>query len=125
MAHSMEFLTLGERVEHAIAALPTLSKEEIPLDDACPICLQGFGAIYEGKAQEEVAADNGLPNGTDPEEHRGVTKLSGCGHVFCRFDLIEWIRGWHGTCPACRAEFANIRPPSYSEDGSSDGIRAQ
>lgn len=86
MTHPMEFLTLGERVEHAIAALPTLSKEEIPLDDACPICLQGFEAIYEGKAQEEVAVDNGLPNGTDPEEHRGVTKLSGCGHVFCRFE---------------------------------------
>lgn len=31
------------------------------------------------------------------------------------------VAGQHGTCPACRAQFANIRPLSYSEDGSSDG----
>ena len=86
MADVTEFLTLGERVEHAIAALPTLSREEIPLDDACPICLQSFEAIFGGHAQEEHATNDGPPNGTDPEEHRGVTKLAGCGHVFCRFE---------------------------------------
>ncbi|TFY59998.1 hypothetical protein EVJ58_g5424 [Rhodofomes roseus] len=121
MADSTEFMTLGERVEHAVATLPTLGKEEIPLDDACPICFQNFEAIFEGKTQEDTTFDNALLIASDPEELRGVTQLRGCGHVFCRKDLIEWIRGWHGTCPACRAQFANIRPPSDSEDGSSDG----
>ena len=87
MADPAVYLSLSERVEHAIAALPTLSKEEIPLDDTCPICLQGFEAIYEGRAHEDgLAMSSALPNGADPEELRGVTKLSGCGHIFCRLE---------------------------------------
>ncbi|KAF8192557.1 hypothetical protein BJ912DRAFT_1057906 [Pholiota molesta] len=52
----------------------------------------------------------------------GVTKLEGCGHVFCRRDLTEWIRSQHGSCPTCRHTFLNIRPLSaVSDDESSDG----
>lgn len=87
MADPAVYLSLSQRVEHAIAALPTLRKEEIPLDDTCPICLQSFEAIHEGRAHEDgLAWSNALPNGADPVELRGVTMLSGCGHVFCRLE---------------------------------------
>lgn len=87
MARAAFHLSLSQRVEHAIAALPTLSKEDIPLEDTCPICLQGFEAIYEGRAHEDVLAmSHTLPSGADPEELRGVTKLNGCGHIFCRLE---------------------------------------
>jgi len=39
----------------------------------------------------------------------------------CVFSLVEWIRGYHGTCPTCRHKFLDIKPPSDSDYESSDG----
>lgn len=107
-----------ERMCLAISSLPTLEEKDIPLDESCPICLNSFKSIHEGETQSDGTLVGLLVH---PIELRGVTKLEGCGHVFCRVDLIEWIRGRHGTCPACRHQFANIRPLTESDYESSDG----
>ncbi|KAJ8475146.1 hypothetical protein ONZ45_g15712 [Pleurotus djamor] len=60
------------------------------------------------------------PLGNEGDES-GVTKLTACGHIFCRKDLIAWIRGLHGSCPTCRHIFLDVRPISDSDDESSDG----
>ncbi|KAI0637999.1 hypothetical protein C8Q77DRAFT_1088849 [Trametes polyzona] len=72
--------------------------------------------MLDGKAAE--AASGEAPN---PDESVGVTKLVSCGHIFCRACLVEWIRGRHGSCPSCRNVFSSIRPPSDSDNESSDG----
>lgn len=35
--------------------------------------------------------------------------------------LVQWIQSRHGTCPTCRFPFLDVRPPSDSDDESSDG----
>ncbi|GBE79767.1 hypothetical protein BKA93DRAFT_821456 [Sparassis latifolia] len=112
------FLTTQERIGLAISKLPTLTKSQIPLDDSCPICLISFKAIYDKPEDRENELVGLTP---EPIPLGGVTKLDVCGHVFCREDLIEWIRGRHGTCPACRHTFLNVRPISDSDYESSDG----
>lgn len=81
--HDEFFLTTQERVALAISRLPTLTKNEIPLDDACPICLISLSSIYEGRSQDEGTLV-GLT--AQPISLSGVTKLDGCGHVFCRVE---------------------------------------
>jgi len=51
----------------------------------------------------------------------GVVKLAGCGHVFCRRDVIEWVDSAHGSCPACRDTFFHFSQLSESDYESSDG----
>ncbi|KAI0368083.1 hypothetical protein BV20DRAFT_485864 [Pilatotrama ljubarskyi] len=109
-------LTVQERIQLAITKLPTLSNAEIPLQESCPICLNSFDVIVEGKAIDEAGAE-----APEPGELAGVTKLVACGHIFCRACLVEWIRGRHGSCPSCRNVFSSIRPPSDSDVESSDG----
>ncbi|KAJ3557515.1 hypothetical protein NM688_g1436 [Phlebia brevispora] len=113
-------LTTEQRIGRAIAKLPTLSKDKIPLNDPCPICLLPFSSILEGTAQsmETAVLGGGTP---DRVNLCGITKLEGCGHMFCRADLIEWIQGRHGTCPACRHAFLDVKPISDSDNESSDG----
>ncbi|OCH92209.1 hypothetical protein OBBRIDRAFT_886482 [Obba rivulosa] len=105
-------LTVPQRMGLAISRLPILKKDEIPLDDTCPICLNLFSHILEG----EVQIDSTLV-GLAPKHLvlSGVTKLEGCGHIFCRVDLIDWILSRHGTCPACRHEFCNLGTYSDSD----------
>ncbi|PCH41495.1 hypothetical protein WOLCODRAFT_137425 [Wolfiporia cocos MD-104 SS10] len=112
------FLSTHERMALAISELPTLAKESIPLGDSCPICLNTFESIYEGHVQNEGLS---AEIAAEPVALMGVTKLEGCGHIFCRVDMVEWIRGRHGTCPTCRHQFANIRPITESDYESSDG----
>ncbi|KAI0723108.1 hypothetical protein C8Q76DRAFT_721605 [Earliella scabrosa] len=109
-------LSVQERIQLAISRLPVLSKDEIPLDDSCPICINPFEAILDGKAREGLGEES-----PQDDELAGVTKLVGCGHIFCKACLVEWIRGRHGTCPSCRNVFSSIRPPSDSDNESSDG----
>ena len=72
-------LSVQERIQLAISRLPVLAKEEIPLDDSCPICINSFEAVLEGKVHE------GLGEALlELDELAGVTKLVGCGHIFCR-----------------------------------------
>ncbi|TFK43579.1 hypothetical protein BDQ12DRAFT_675206 [Crucibulum laeve] len=100
-------LSTADRICLAIEHLPVLSKDQVRLDDSCPICLMPLESLF-------IPPD-------DETDDAGVTKLPGCGHVFCRKDLSEWIRSQHGSCPTCRHVFLNIRPPSDSDDESSDG----
>ncbi|KAF5369857.1 hypothetical protein D9758_001097 [Tetrapyrgos nigripes] len=94
-------------VESFIESLPALHKSTIPPDESCPICLLSFEDILHDETQEDPLS--------------GVTKLPSCHHVFCRRDLVEWIRGMNGKCPYCRHAFLDIRPPSDSDGESSDG----
>ncbi|KAG7449315.1 uncharacterized protein BT62DRAFT_992354 [Guyanagaster necrorhizus] len=96
-----------QRVGQLIQSLVVLEKHTVPLQDSCPICLIPFSDFFDD-------GDNLAPD-------CGVTKLDGCGHIFCRKDLTEWIRTLHGSCPTCRHIFLDIRPPSESDDESSDG----
>ncbi|KAI0772058.1 hypothetical protein BD413DRAFT_548014 [Trametes elegans] len=107
-------LTTQERIQRAISRLPVLSKAEVPQNDPCPICLNPFDTLLDGKPVEAAP---------DLESHlTGVTKLVACGHIFCRPCLVEWIRGRHGSCPSCRNVFSGIQPASDDEydDESTD-----
>ncbi|KAK7696048.1 hypothetical protein QCA50_000689 [Cerrena zonata] len=119
MADDDQFIpmTTLERIAQVIHRLPILTKEEVPMEDSCPICLMALSSIVEGSIQNEGSLEM---CGRDVQLS-GITKLEGCGHVFCRVDLIEWIRGRHGTCPACRHTFLDVKPLSESEYESSDG----
>ncbi|EIW82062.1 hypothetical protein CONPUDRAFT_81622 [Coniophora puteana RWD-64-598 SS2] len=99
-----------ERIQFALDDLPVLPAGDIPKDDSCPICLLSFASIIEEKNEEDADAVYG-----------GVTKVTSCGHVFCRKDLSEWIKGFHGSCPTCRHPFVDIQPPEDSDAESSDG----
>ena len=70
-------------IAETIRRLPVLRKDELPLDDNCPICFQGFGSITDGDAQNEETLK--LENGEEVHLN-GVTKLEGCGHIFCRLE---------------------------------------
>ena len=72
-------LSVQERIQLAISRLPALSKDEIPLDDSCPICINPFEAILDGKAREGLGEES-----PQDDELAGVTKLVGCGHIFCK-----------------------------------------
>ncbi|TFK75964.1 hypothetical protein BDN72DRAFT_359258 [Pluteus cervinus] len=85
-----------ERIKQVIDHLPVLVEGVVTLEDACPICLNTFGSIFEDTS-------------VDPQ-YRGVTLLEGCGHFFCRKDLIQWIRDRHGSCPTCRHVFLDVQP---------------
>ena len=71
--------TPEQRIERAIQKLPTLSAQNVPLGDSCPICLMSFSSVLSG---ENVGPDA-------PGELAGVTKLQGCGHVFCRLECVH------------------------------------
>ncbi|KAG6855144.1 hypothetical protein C0991_006073 [Blastosporella zonata] len=68
-----------------------------------------------------VLAAKDIPDDEDSYGESGVTKLVACNHIFCRKDLTQWIQSMHGNCPTCRHIFLDIRPPSDSDDESSDG----
>lgn len=74
-------LTTEQRIERAVQKLPTLAAHEVPTEDSCPICLVPFSTILEGEA-----------NGLQQVELAGVTKLYGCGHVFCRLECVLLFR---------------------------------
>jgi len=101
-------LSVEDRIAACIESLPFLSKDVLNTDDSCPICLTSFEALLADAASE------------DNNDERGVTKLN-CSHIFCRKDLLEWIRNLHGSCPTCRSEFLDIHPPGSDDEFSSDG----
>jgi len=61
--------TDSEAVRTFIQDLPVLSKEQVSLEDNCPICLVPFLEILQVK---------------EDDEENGITKIEGCGHLFCR-----------------------------------------
>lgn len=82
-------LPIPERIQLAISRLPTLTHADIPLQDACPICLSAFDAILEGKVAEGARGET-----PDSDELAGVTKLVACGHIFCR----AWYVNGYSDC---------------------------
>jgi len=66
---ALQFSTDSEAVRTFIQDLPVLSKEQVPLEDNCPICLLPFLEILQDKGDDE---------------ENGITKIEGCGHFFCR-----------------------------------------
>ncbi|KAJ8593297.1 hypothetical protein M405DRAFT_859064 [Rhizopogon salebrosus TDB-379] len=107
--YSERQLALFHRVEDALDDLPILHASSVPKDESCAICLTTFDAILSGDVSQEGETED------------GVTKVVGCGHLFCRKDLSEWIRNFHGSCPTCRHPFLDIKPYTESDAESSDG----
>ncbi|KAK1224396.1 hypothetical protein PQX77_012692 [Marasmius sp. AFHP31] len=95
-------------ITNFINSLSLLKPHQLSEDDFCPICFIPFTDILNEQS-------------TSKESIIGITRLESCGHIFCMKDLVEWIRGMHGNCPTCRHIFLDIRPPSDSDDESSDG----
>jgi hypothetical protein len=76
VSNSTELLTVHERIELFIEDLPVLSNDELAslAEDTCPICLVPFAAL------------------DDPNTRGLVTKLTECGHAFCRkeYELLPY-----------------------------------
>ncbi|KAH8118284.1 hypothetical protein DFH11DRAFT_661240 [Phellopilus nigrolimitatus] len=105
-----------------LCALPLVKPADVH-DDSCPICLVPFNSIFEEheSAEEKQEGASTLSDSSVPEEMTGVVKLSLCGHIFCRKDLADWIKSFHGSCPACRQTFFAFTPIDEAEYESSDG----
>jgi hypothetical protein len=77
-------ITTQDRIRVFIDQLPTLTPKEVQPDDSCAICLTGFSSILaeatEMKAADDFDADIGV--------ELGITRLVGCGHLFCRKELV-------------------------------------
>ncbi|KAH6914951.1 hypothetical protein BKA70DRAFT_1257534 [Coprinopsis sp. MPI-PUGE-AT-0042] len=118
-------IEVQNQIRNAIRDLPVVGKAEVDVEEMCPICLTPFSSLF-AEAIEESGCMNDLtspPGGYSEEESLvfGLTRIEVCGHIFCRRDLVEWISGFHGSCPTCRQPFLDITLPSESDDESSDG----
>ncbi|EKM51510.1 uncharacterized protein PHACADRAFT_261699 [Phanerochaete carnosa HHB-10118-sp] len=90
-----------EAIEAFISSLPKLSEHDLisfnEAESSCPICLNQFRTIV---TEEEMALAMDSP--ATPVQALGVTKLHGCGHIFCRKDILNWLDQGRNTCPSCR-----------------------
>ncbi|KIJ20189.1 hypothetical protein PAXINDRAFT_7444 [Paxillus involutus ATCC 200175] len=111
LLYSERRLALLRRAEDAVDNLPVLEENIVPKDECCAICLMPFTSILAGDYSHEH--DN-----VDDVEG-GVTKVDGCGHIFCRKDLVEWIRGCVST--VLIGFPGDIQPLAESDAESSDG----
>lgn len=78
-------LSVQARIRDTIQALPSLTAQDIPLDESCPICLNKFSSILEAEVDDEAESITSSLAPKHPEL-AGVTKLEGCGHMFCRLE---------------------------------------
>jgi RING-type zinc-finger len=104
-------LTIQEQIRAIIDDLPTLPPNSYPLEDSCPICLLPFSLILaeqepsgdgrnmvsEVDHRQNSVLDHFSQSSELDHEYPGVTKLIGCGHVFCKKDLVEWIQNYVRT----------------------------
>jgi len=74
--YSERQLALFQRVKDALDDLPVLHASTVPKDECCAICLTPFDAILAGEVPQEG------------EIGEGVTKVVGCGHLFCRKECV-------------------------------------
>ncbi|KAI0917173.1 hypothetical protein AcW1_007562 [Taiwanofungus camphoratus] len=90
-------------------------------DAPCPICLTSLLALL---AEEEMALAMDSP--AHPTEQLGVTRLTQtCGHVFCRKDILNWMREGRKTCPTCRRPFVTSAPGEQPEDRNESMFESQ
>ncbi|KAF9058156.1 hypothetical protein BJ165DRAFT_113025 [Panaeolus papilionaceus] len=116
-------LAMKATIDSAIIALPILVRADVKAigEELCSVCYFSYEQKFEDEDKENAQ------EGTTPVEAEaevkivGVTKVEGCGHLFCRECLVEWIQSYHGTCPKCRHVFLEVKPLSDSDDESSDG----
>lgn len=92
-----------DQIEAVTGRLPRLTEADLELighrDSSCSICMTTFLASL---AAEETAGAMESP--AQPVDDLGVTRLADtCGHLFCRKDLLTWIRDGNSSCPICRA----------------------
>jgi hypothetical protein len=73
-------ITTQERIRLFIDQLPTLNPNEVRPDDSCAICLTGFSSVLAEATEMKASNDFNA----DAEIELGVTRLIGCGHLFCR-----------------------------------------
>lgn len=73
-------LTTEDRVRLAIDKLPSLTADVVNLEDSCAICLTGFASILSDEAELKGLDQYDEELGFEA----GITKLVGCGHLFCR-----------------------------------------
>ncbi|KAJ3546169.1 hypothetical protein NMY22_g2167 [Coprinellus aureogranulatus] len=111
-------------IVNAVRNLPVLRKADVDPDEMCAICLNSFETVFQEEADyvRDHKRSLGLKETSSAGEEDlllGLTKVEHCGHTFCRRDLAEWIRGFHGNCPTCRHPFLEI--PPESDDESEDG----
>ncbi|KAI0068691.1 hypothetical protein BV25DRAFT_1791421, partial [Artomyces pyxidatus] len=107
------------QIQQVIDSLPRLTEEQLDElgqhESSCPICMNTLLAAI---AEEELALVMDSP--AHPVEILGVTRLAQtCGHVFCRKDILTWIRDGHPSCPLCRTAF--IKPTSTEGQSSPSG----
>ncbi|TFK28778.1 hypothetical protein FA15DRAFT_480912 [Coprinopsis marcescibilis] len=96
--------TFDDQAKKLLEKLPRLNASDLTAlghkDNNCSVCFVPFLAII---SEEETALAMESP--AHPIEELGVTRLSEkwqCGHVFCRKDLVKWIREHNDSCPMCR-----------------------
>ena len=82
-------LASHDRIKILLASLPVLGKDAVDLEEPCPICLMPFSSLFVDEADERLksAESNVEMDEKEKEEGEalgGVTKLVGCGHMFCR-----------------------------------------
>jgi len=95
----------NDEIQRIIEKLPRLTESDLEnlghRDSSCSICMNTFLASL---AEEEMARAMDSP--AQPAEDLGATRLiDTCGHVFCRKDLLSWIRDGNASCPLCRTLF--------------------
>jgi hypothetical protein len=108
-----------QQCQELVGNLPRLQEADVislgHQDSVCPIC---FTPVLALLAEEETALVMDSP--AHPQEELGVTRLAQpwqCGHLFCRRDISQWIRGGHDSCPTCRR-------PLVAPNAHSDSARA-
>lgn len=90
----------AEEIRVFIRELPEVKERDLGTDETCPICQETFLSAI---AAQELAFAMDTPGMVI--EDLGVVKLPGCGHRFCRKDILIWAVASHSTCPACRNKF--------------------
>jgi len=76
---------MDEGISRLIYSLPTLTKDDVDIHDFCPICFVDFKTILEDSPSDSDTSIDGSEGAAS-----GLTKLSGCSHVFCRKEYASF-----------------------------------
>lgn len=82
-------LSPHDRIKTLLASLPVLGKDAVDLEEPCPICLMPFSSVLADEADAGLNSAESNNEADEKEKDKeealdGVTKLVGCGHIFCR-----------------------------------------
>ena len=82
-------LSPHDRIKNLLASLPVLGKDAVDLEEPCPICLMPFSSVLADEADAGLNSTESNKDADEKEKDKeealgGVTKLVGCGHIFCR-----------------------------------------